>query len=114
MSNGVNFVYRACGVPPGGPGTKELMSADVIVFATGFERPDLRLLPKVVLEQLYAPLAWYLQTPLHHFPRICTINSMYINALGTVGHVHIGIYTRMLLMFCTDLKTTPSANEMKR
>jgi hypothetical protein len=111
---GIRFTQRHKGVPPGGPGTKELIESDIIILATGFKRPDPHFLPKKVFEQPYAPPAWYLQTFPPEYPKVCAINSMYTNALGTVGHVHIGLYTRTLLMFLLDPNTAPSSREMKR
>lgn len=37
----------------------------------------------------------------------------YINAIGTVGHFHIGVYTRILLMFLSDPLTRPPNDAMK-
>lgn len=39
---------------------------------------------------------------------------MYISAIGTVGHIHIGLYTRTLLMFLLDPRTKPTPKDMKR
>lgn len=111
--DGIIFNHRDRGVP-GGPGRRELIRGDIVVLATGFSRPDPHFLPDEVFEPPYAPPAWYLQTFPPEYPRICAINSMYINAIGTVGHVHIGIYTRTLLMFLLDPSTTPTPKEMKR
>jgi len=113
--NGILFHHRDAGVPPGGPSAHtELINGDIVVLATGFTRPDPHFLPPVVFQSPYAPPAWYLQTFPPEFPRLCAINSMYVNAIGTVGHVHIGVYTRTLLMFLFDPDTTPRPEEMKR
>jgi hypothetical protein len=42
------------------------------------------------------------------------LNSTYLNAIGTVGNWHIGIYTRILLMFLIDPLTRPSPFWMHR
>jgi len=39
--------------------------------------------------------------------------STYISAIGTVGNWHIGIYTRILLMFLVDPLTRPSGFWMR-
>lgn len=59
---GVLFNQRAKGVPKGGPGKEVLVEADMVVMATGFERPSLNFLPDEVFEEPYAPPNWYLQT----------------------------------------------------
>jgi hypothetical protein len=105
---------RDRGVPPGGPGLKKLIDGEIIVLATSFRRPDPHFMPEEVYKPPYAPPAWHLQTFPPEYPRVCAINSMYINALGTVGHVHIGWYTRTLLMFLVDPSTMPKPEEMKR
>ncbi|KAH7369232.1 hypothetical protein B0T11DRAFT_71846 [Plectosphaerella cucumerina] len=105
---GVTVNRRARGVPKGGPGRTESIPADVVVMATGFKRPSLSFLPDDCFVDPYEPPNWYLQTfpPTH--PSISAINCTYVNAIGTVGNWHIGIYTRILLMFLVDPLTRPS------
>lgn len=43
-----------------------------------------------------------------------TFSSTYLAAIGTVGNWHIGIYTRILLMFLVDPLTRPSPFWMER
>jgi hypothetical protein len=45
---------------------------------------------------------------------ISAINCTYVNAIGTVGNWHIGIYTRILLMFLVDPLTRPGPFWMER
>ncbi len=45
---------------------------------------------------------------------ICANNCTYVNAIGTVGNYHIGIYTRLLLMFLVDPLARPSEYWMKK
>lgn len=45
---------------------------------------------------------------------ICANNCTYVNAIGTVGNYHIGIYTRFLLMFLVDPLARPKERWMKR
>lgn len=112
--DGINFNLRQQGIPAGGPGKKIFVSGDIFIYATGFTRPDPHFLPDEAFETPYEPPAWYLQTFPPEYPKVCAINSMYINAIGTVGHVHIGLYTRTLLMFLRDERTMPTPKEMKR
>ncbi|KAG5972613.1 hypothetical protein E4U58_006333 [Claviceps cyperi] len=112
--NGVLMNRREKGVPKGGPGHEEVIQADIIVMATGFMRPSLSFLPDDCFQEPYGPPNWYLQTfpPTH--PSVSAINCTYISAIGSVGNWHIGIYTRILLMFLLDPLTTPSPFWMKR
>ncbi|KAK5078689.1 hypothetical protein LTR64_002896 [Lithohypha guttulata] len=111
---GVQFIKRAKGVPKGGPGHSLLVEADVIIMATGYKRPSLSFLPDEVFEEPYGPPRWYLQVFPPSHPSICANNCTYVNAIGTVGNYHIGIYTRLLLMFLVDPLTTPKTFWMKR
>lgn len=112
--DGIHFNERQPGVPVGGSGKKVSIPGDVYVCATGFARPSLDFLPRDVFAPPYEPPAWYLQTFPPAYPEICAINSTFIDAVGTVGHAHIGWYTRSLLMFLIDSRTKPSPEEMKR
>jgi cation diffusion facilitator CzcD-associated flavoprotein CzcO len=71
---GVVVNRRERGVKAGGPGRKETIEGDIVVMATGFERPKLDFLPEDCFEKPYAPPNWYLQTfpPTH--PSISAIN----------------------------------------
>lgn len=50
---------------------------------------------------------------IHRHKSICANNCTYVNAIGTVGNYHIGIYTRFLLMFLVDPLTQPNERLMK-
>ncbi|KAL8388829.1 hypothetical protein RB595_008958 [Gaeumannomyces hyphopodioides] len=114
VRDGVAVKQRARGVPAGGPGKERHVDADIVVMATGFKRPSLAFLPDDCFEDPYGPPNWYLQTfpPMH--PSVSAINCTYVSAIGTVGNWHIGIYTRMLLMFLVDPFTRPAPWWMRR
>lgn len=112
--NGIWFNHRAQGVPKGGIGRQALVEGDVILMATGYKRPSLNFLPDEVFKEPYGPPRWYLQVFPPEYPSICANNCTYVNAIGTVGNYHIGIYTRLLLMFLVDPLTTPRTWWMKR
>ncbi len=113
-SDGILFNHRAQGVPKGGPGREELIRGDICIMATGYQRPSLAFLPPECFEEPYSPPNWYLQVfpPAH--PQICANNCTYVNAIGTVGNYHIGIYTRFLLMFLVDPLARPRGDWMRR
>lgn len=111
--NGILFKHRAQGVPKGGPGRQEHIEGDICIMATGYERPSLGFLPNDCFEENYQPPNWYLQVfPPGHMD-VCANNCTYVNAIGTVGNYHIGIYTRFLLMFLVDPLSRPNEQLMK-
>ncbi|KAJ4485662.1 hypothetical protein J3R30DRAFT_3441050 [Lentinula aciculospora] len=113
VENGIRFVQRAQGVPPGGPGKEITVECDVVIMATGFTRPKLSFLPDNCFEEPYAPPNWYLQTFPPGYMSVCANNCTYVNAIGTVGNYHIGVYTRLLLTFLVDPLTRPREGLMK-
>ncbi|OIW31851.1 FAD/NAD(P)-binding domain-containing protein, partial [Coniochaeta ligniaria NRRL 30616] len=112
--SGVQVNRREKGVPAGGPGRRDVIEGDMVVMATGFKRPELSFLPNDCFQEPYSPPNWYLQTFPPNHPSISAINCTYMNAIGTVGNWHIGIYSRILLMFLVDPLTRPSEFWMKR
>ena len=112
--NGILFNHRAKGVPKGGPGREEEIKGNMVIVATGYQRPSLSFLPREAFVDPYQPPNWYLQCfpPAH--VSICAINSTYTNAIGTVGNWHIGMYTRLLLVFLIDPLARPNEYWMKR
>ena len=58
---GIRFNHRAKGVPKNGPGWRSVVEGDMVIMATGFQRPSLNFLPKEVFQEPYAPPNWYLQ-----------------------------------------------------
>lgn len=113
-SDGVLFNHRGKGVPPGGPGREKVIKGDIVVMATGFSRPTLNFLPEDSFGEPYNPPNWYLQTFPPNHVSVCANNCTYVNAIGSVGNWHIGIYTRILLMFLSDPLTRPRAFWMER
>ncbi|KAL1954743.1 hypothetical protein VTO42DRAFT_743 [Malbranchea cinnamomea] len=111
---GIIFNHRSRGVPKSGPGHQIFVQGDMIIMATGFVRPSLSFLPDEVFQSPYDPPNWYLQVFPPKYPSICANNSTYVNAIGTVGNYHIGIYTRLLLMFLIDPLSRPREFWMKR
>jgi hypothetical protein len=110
---GILFNHRQRGIPKGGPGREELIKGDFCVMATGFHRPSLAFLPQQCFKPPYSPPNWFLQTFPPGHSDICANNCTYVNAIGTVGNIHIGLYTRMLLMFIVDPSARPSPAWMR-
>lgn len=105
---GVCFNKRSSGVPKNGPGHEMHVPADIIVMATGYTRPSLNFLPDDCFEEGFEPPNWYMQVfPPKHVGSVCANNCTYVNAIGTVGNYHIGIYTRFLLMYLVDPLARP-------
>ncbi|KAI9737424.1 MAG: hypothetical protein M1834_009578 [Cirrosporium novae-zelandiae] len=104
---GIRFNHRAQGVPKGGPGHTINVEGDMVIMATGYSRPALDFLPETCFQKEYLPPNWYLQVFPPDEPSICANNCTYVNAIGTVGNYHIGIYTRLLLVFLVDPLARP-------
>jgi cation diffusion facilitator CzcD-associated flavoprotein CzcO len=77
---GVKFNLRSKGVPAGGPGREKIIKGDIVVMATGFDRPTLNFLPEDSFVDPYSPPNWYLQTfPPQHVSvcaNNCTVSSL--------------------------------------
>ncbi len=98
--NGIKLNRSAQGVPKNGPGHKFIVEGDTVIMATGYSAQV--SLPADVFHELYQPPNWYLQVfPPYHIS-IAAPNSTYQNAVGTVRNYHVGIYTRLLLVFLVD------------
>ncbi|KAK8227374.1 hypothetical protein HDK90DRAFT_57615 [Phyllosticta capitalensis] len=111
--NGIKFNHRAYGVPKDGPGHERFIDGDVVIMATGFKRPSLSFLPSDCFDAPYTPPNWYLQAfPPGHMD-VCGLNCTYVNAIASAGCYHIGIYTRLLLMYLMDPLSRPQERTMK-
>ena len=95
-------------------GETRFMSADMIVLATGFERPTIDFLPKDLFPSGYTRPNMYLQCfPVTDASVVCT-NATYVNGIGSVGHFHIGLYVRLLALFLHRPETRPSPAGMRK
>jgi len=111
--NGVKVNQRERGSKPGDEGKEVVLDADVVVLATGFKRPSIDFLPKDMFPDRYQRPSLYLQNFSTEDWSILMTNSAYQNAIGVVGHFHIGIYTRILLAFLLDKSSRPLPEDMK-
>ncbi|KAI0766412.1 FAD/NAD-P-binding domain-containing protein [Trametes elegans] len=85
---GVRVKVRAQEDSPGEGKEVQDHYADIVVLATGFKRPQTNLFTDNLFPDNY-------------------------DAIGTVGHFHIGIYTRILLLLLMDPQSRPTPQGMK-
>lgn len=130
--NGICFNHRAKGVPKGGPGRESVVEGDMVIMATGFQRPSLAFLPDEVFKEPYQPPNWYLQvvspslchgmrsscSSFQQFPpehmSICANNCTYVNAIGTVGNYHIGyVFPLAPIQSRSDRRSQETASKSK-
>jgi len=91
-SKGALVNKRARGTKPGDQGSKSEISGDIVVLATGFHKPTVSFLPeKELFPKKYERPNLYLQTFSTEDWSVLMTNSAYMNAIGSVGHIHIGI-----------------------
>jgi len=98
----------------GGNGNFSL-AADVIVLATGFTHPvmEQKFIPKHFLPDHFSPPNIYMQVFSVCDPSLMLLNCTYKNAIATAGHIHLGIYTRIMLTFLGDPTTAPYPELMR-
>ncbi|CBQ72692.1 related to monooxygenase [Sporisorium reilianum SRZ2] len=111
--SGIHFSLRKRGQKKGTPGKKVHYEADIIVIATGFELPSIDFLPQDLFPEDYVRPNMYLQVfPIQDCSVLCT-NSTFRNAVGTVGHIHIGMMARSLILFLMEKETRPRPRDMR-
>ncbi|KAL8279238.1 hypothetical protein RQP46_008275 [Phenoliferia psychrophenolica] len=117
---GVKLNQRERGTNPGDKGTEIVETADVlgsIVMATGFKRPSVDMLPSDLFpdegDRKYSRPNLYLQNFAVEDWSILLTNASYMDAIGTVGNWHIGLYARVLMVFLLEPDARPSPRGMK-
>lgn len=111
--DGIAWNARKRGQKKGEKGKEMFSKADIIVLACGFERPTFDFLPDDLFPEGYTRPNMYLQVfPVTDWSVLCT-NSTFHDAVGTVGHVHIGIYSRILTLFLNDPNSRPKPRDMR-
>ncbi|KAE8257587.1 hypothetical protein A4X13_0g2263 [Tilletia indica] len=111
--HGVLFNKRGKTQKKGEEGEHVEYDADVIVVATGFDRPTLDFLPKDLFPPDYVPPSCYLQVFPVEDPSVLLTNATYKNAIGTVGNWHIGIYARIAMVLLMDERCRPHPRNMR-
>ena len=66
--NGIKFNHRSKGVPKGGPGRESVVEGDMVIMATGYQRPSLAFLPDEVFTEPYQPPNWSVVLKAFSFP----------------------------------------------
>ncbi|KAK7038128.1 hypothetical protein R3P38DRAFT_2904585 [Favolaschia claudopus] len=107
-SSGVVTNVRNRDTKPGSDGTKKTIDAEVVVLATGFERPQLDFLPDSLFPEDYQRPDLYLQNFSTEDWSVLLTNSSYMSGIG-----HIGIYTRILLTLLLDENARPLPKDMR-
>ncbi|KAI1789101.1 FAD/NAD(P)-binding domain-containing protein [Ganoderma leucocontextum] len=111
--HGIRVSVRNRDEKPGeGKETKEY-EGDALVFATGFHKPEITFFEEDLFPESYERPNLYLQNFSTEDWSVLMTNSAYVNAIGTVGHFHIGIYMRILLTFLMDPDVRPTPKDMK-
>ncbi|KAI8824791.1 uncharacterized protein EV422DRAFT_503603 [Fimicolochytrium jonesii] len=102
---------------PGEGGDVEL-GADVTFFATGFKKPTLSFIEDDVWRVASSPSNDEFKPPNlfnvafpPNYPTMLFLNDAYVDAVATAGHIHIGLLTRLFVMFLLDPKTQPTAEK---
>lgn len=113
-NDGIHFTRRKASNRKGDTiGVDTTEHGDICILATGYRRPSLNFLPQTKSSSKYQPPNWYLQTFPTENATICATNCTWQEGIGSVGGVHIGIYTRFLLAFVLDPNARPSERMMK-
>lgn len=111
--NGIEWNARTAQQKKGDKGETKFNKADIIVLAAGFKRPSFDFLPDDLFPKDYTRPNMYLQVfPVMDWSVLCT-NSTFKDAVGTVGHIHIGIYARILTLFLMEENTRPLPRNMR-
>lgn len=110
----VKFNKRTRGTKSGDKGQEVTYKADVIVVATGFDVPSLSFLPEDYLfPDDFSRPNLFLNVFSVNDVSVSLTNAAFVGALGTVGHFHIGVYSRILAMFLLDEKTRPHPRDTR-
>ncbi|KZV98830.1 FAD/NAD(P)-binding domain-containing protein [Exidia glandulosa HHB12029] len=92
---------------------RQEIAADAAVIAAGYSRPSLQFLQTDLFPKKYTCPNLFLLTFCTEDWSLLLTNASYVDGIGTVGHFHIGIYTRLLLAFLRDPSIRPTRGEMK-
>ncbi|SCZ92474.1 BZ3500_MvSof-1268-A1-R1_Chr5-2g07892 [Microbotryum saponariae] len=116
-AQGVRFSERERDQDIGEEGIDTVVTADIVVFATGYERPSIDFLPKDLFPvegaRDYQPPNLYIQMFSTEDCSVLLTNAAYLDAIGTVGSFHIGVFARVLMLFLLDKRTRPLPKSMK-
>ncbi|KAL7278190.1 hypothetical protein ACG7TL_008164 [Trametes sanguinea] len=112
-NGGVRVKVRRRQEKPGEGKAEREYAGDLVVLATGFKRPQFDFFQDELFPKGYDGPNLYLQGFSTEDWSVLTTNATFQHGMGSVGHVHIGIYMRILFTFLVDTKTRPTRQEMK-
>ncbi|OSX62773.1 hypothetical protein POSPLADRAFT_1141735 [Postia placenta MAD-698-R-SB12] len=113
-SGGVRVNVRRRASKPGDEGEEKEFSADVIVLATGFQKPEIGFLPDDLFPEGYERPNLYLQNFSTEDWSVLMTNSSYTNAIDIARITGLfKLDTRMLLTFLMDKNARPIPKDMK-
>ncbi|OSC98613.1 FAD/NAD(P)-binding domain-containing protein [Trametes coccinea BRFM310] len=112
-NGGVRVKVRRRQEKPGEGKAEREYAGDLVVLATGFKRPPFDFFQDELFPKGYDGPNLYLQGFSTEDWSVLTTNATFQHGMGSVGHVHIGIYMRILFTFLMDTKTRPTRQEMK-
>ncbi|TLD19846.1 hypothetical protein PspLS_09458 [Pyricularia sp. CBS 133598] len=94
----------------GGPSGSHTVAvpADVVIMASGYDRPKTNFLPAEYREWPYELGYWFGQVFAPWDMSICALNFTYRHGLGHSGAWHTGFFLRILLMFISLPDARPS------
>lgn len=97
----------------GGPAGSHTVAvpADLVIMASGYDRPKTHFLPAEYREWPYEMGYWFGQVFAPWDMSICALNCTYRHGLGPSGSWHTGFFMRILLMFISlpDVRPSKSA-----
>ncbi|KAH9428161.1 hypothetical protein MCOR02_011649 [Pyricularia oryzae] len=98
----------------GGPAGSHTVAvpADLVIMASGYDRPKTHFLPAEYREWPYEMGYWFGQVFAPWDMSICALNCTYRHGLGPSGSWHTGFFMRILLMFISLPDARPSKSAL--
>ncbi|TLD17710.1 uncharacterized protein PgNI_02441 [Pyricularia grisea] len=98
----------------GGPAGSHTVAvpADVVIMASGYDRPKTYFLPAEYREWPYEMGYWFGQVFAPWDMSVCALNCTYRHGLGSWGAWHTGFLMRILLMFISLPDARPSESKL--
>lgn len=94
-------------------GVPSFIRADAIIYATGFKKPGFDFLPSGLLDKPFAPPSLYMTFICARDCSLVLTNATYKDAIGSVSNYHIGLFSRVALLFNDRPDLAPTPEEMQ-